>query len=396
MKRAELENLEKIARKNGVHHIDGNSVLVIDHDEIRKNYRRFTEALPRVQAYFAVKANSLPEIVETIFKMGGSFDVASYPEFLLVHRLIKDWSAKERQDFIWEKIIYAHPVKKEGTLRKLNKYKPLVTYDNLAEVGKIQQYAPNAGLVLRLWSPNTGSNVELSNKFGADKSQAVDLIAAAIDAGLGVEGLSFHVGSQCNNFSNYVQALEFSSRVFEEAEARKYDIGHNGHGERKRVIDIGGGFPVRYHHRDKKFERLAELLNSELDRLFPKRDFEVIAEPGRFMVATAATLVSSVIGKAQKNNKTCYYIDDGVYHTFSGQIFDHIYYTIKAFKKGHTEICTIFGRTCDGFDVISQNTSLPPLELRDLVYAENIGAYSNASSTHFNGFPPAKIVHINK
>ncbi len=395
MKREKLERLEKIARKNGVHHIDGNSVLIVDHEKIRRNYRAFTEALPRVQPYFAVKANSLPEIVKTIYDLGGSFDVASYPEFLLVHRMIKDLTPEERRDFIWEKIIYAHPVKKKGTLKKLNKYKPLTTFDNFAEIGKIKQYAPNAGLVLRLWSPNTGSTVELSNKFGVDSGEAVDLIAVAIDSGLQVEGVSFHVGSQCNNFSNYVQALEFAYKVFNEAEARGYVVGFSRE-QRKRLVDIGGGFPVKYSRKDKKFEELAKLLNTETDRLFPSDEFEIIAEPGRCMVATAATLICEVIGKAIKHGKACYYIDDGVYHTFSGQIFDHIQYPVRALKKGHTEICTVFGRTCDGFDVISQNAQLPPLELGDLVYAEHIGAYTNASSTHFNGFPPAKIVHINK
>jgi len=396
MEQKEIKKIEKIAKKNGIHHIDGTSILIINHDKIRYNFKRFTSHLPRVQPYYAVKANSLPEIVKTIYDLGGSFDVASYQEFLLINRLIKNLPLEERQNFIWEKIIYAHPIKNEGTLNKLNRYKPLIVYDNEIELKKIKKYAPNAGLILRIWSPNTGSVVELSNKFGAEKSEAVNLIAKAIDSGLTVEGLSFHVGSQCLNSVNYTTSLENAYNIFEEADSRSYKIGHLGHGDRKRILDIGGGFPVRYNGKEKRFKKITELLNNSFDRLFSEKEFEIIAEPGRFMVANSATLVAKIIGKATRRGKTSYYINDGVYHTFSGQLFDHINYTLKSFKKGPQEISTIFGQTCDGFDVQSQATLLPDLDLGDLVYAESMGAYTNASSTYFNGFPPAKIIHINQ
>ena len=78
------------------------------------------------------------------------------------------------------------------------------------------------------------------------------------------------------------------------------------------------------------------MLNAEFDRLFPK-ELEILAEPGRFMVATAATLVAEVIGKAERDGKRCYYLNDGIYHTFSGVLFDHCQYHVKAFKKGPTQ-----------------------------------------------------------
>ena len=113
-------------------------------------------------------------------------------------------------------------------------------------------------------------------------------------------------------------------------------------------------------------------------------------------MATAATSVARVIGKAVRDGKPSYYIDDSVYHTYSGIIFDHCQYSVKAFQRGRTEISAVFGQTCDGLDTISRSESLPALEIGDLVYSENIGAYSNASATWFNGFAPAKVVHVNQ
>jgi ornithine decarboxylase len=371
--------LQRIAREHGT------PVVVIDHAEIRRSYAAFKRHLPRVQAYYAVKANPAPEIVRTLYAAGASFDVASMPEFMLVHGNIERLPAKKRQDFIWDKIVYANPVKPQETLQALDCYKPLVTFDNREELLKIRRHAPHAGLLLRLRVPNTGSMVELSSKFGCDPGEAFDLVDEAFRIGLVVEGLSFHVGSQCTNFENFVQAFAMAAAVRNEAESR---------GRSLKILDIGGGFPVPYDRHVKPFGQLARVINAEIKRLFPA-DMEILAEPGRFLVATAATSIARVIGKAVRDGRVCYYVDDSVYHTFSGIIFDHCQYHFKAFKRGRPEISAVFGQTCDGLDTISRAEQLPELEIGDLVYSENIGAYSNASSTWFNGFPPAKVVHVN-
>jgi len=184
-----------------------------------------------------------------------------------------------------------------------------------------------------------------------------------------------------------VQALNLAAAIFEEAHARGYP--------QVKILDIGGGFPTTYDEHVKPFHRLAKTLNAEFERLFSP-ETEILAEPGRFLVAPAATIVAGVIGKAVRDGKQCYYIDDGVYHTFSGVIFDHIHYKIQAFKDGPTQICSVFGPTCDALDTVSLAEELPDLELGDLVYAENVGAYTHASSTHFNGFPPAKVLHLHR
>jgi ornithine decarboxylase len=379
---ASLALLKKLAREHGT------PLFVVDHAQLRKNYALFKKHLPRIQAYYAVKANPDPAIVKTLYEAGASFDVASMPEFLIVHEYIKDLPSKQRQDWIWDKIIYANPIKAIATLEQLNQYKPLVTYDNEEEIRKIKKHAPQAGLCLRLKVPNTGAMVELSSKFGASPGEAVDLILAADKAGLTVEGLSFHVGSQTTNFDNYVAAINLAAHIFEEAKARGYT--------KMNLLDIGGGFPAPYDASVKPFRELARVINRELDRLFPK-EVQILAEPGRFMVATACSAVSEIVGKARRDGKLCYYINDGVYHTYSGVIFDHCHYHLKAFKKGAAEICSIFGPTCDALDVVSMAENLPAnLDLGDLLYSENIGAYSHASSTYFNGFPPAKVIHINQ
>jgi ornithine decarboxylase len=375
------KELVRLAKKYGT------PLFIIDHNKIRQNYRIFKKYLPRVQCYYAVKANSNQQIIETLFKEGSSFDVASYNEFMQVYKYLKHFQRSDKYFFIWDKIIFSNTIKDRETLSKIRRYKPLVTYDNADEVKKIKEYCPTAGLVLRLKVPDTGSQVELSSKFGAEPGDAADLIKQAFDMKLTVEGLSFHVGSQCTNFDNYTAAMHITSDIFNNCRKKGYNT---------KIVDIGGGFPAAYDSQVPKFRKLAGIINSECDRLFDKGT-EIIAEPGRFMVATAATLVSEIIGKARRDGKIFYHINDGVYHTFSGIVYDHWIPNFHSFSRGQKEICAVVGPTCDSFDKISLGENLPGnLRIGDYLYTENIGAYSTASSTKFNGFDGARILHVNK
>ncbi|HTY13392.1 MAG TPA: type III PLP-dependent enzyme [Candidatus Omnitrophota bacterium] len=372
-------NLRKLAAAHGT------PLLLIDHSVIRRQYRRMREHLPRVGVYFAIKANPEPKIIRTLAPMNAGYDVASLQEFNAVVDNVPAAEKRDLEHFIYDRIILANTIKPIDTLKKLSNNRLLVTFDNPEELKKIKKYCPDAGLICRIKVANVGSVVELSSKFGVEPGDAPNLMERAFRDGLTVEGLSFHVGSQCLNIDNYINALEASAIIFEEMRSRGHEL---------KLLNIGGGFPVPYDDSAIPFEKLAAKLRAEIDRLFPK-SVEVVAEPGRFLVAESGTLITAIVGKATRDGKTVYYIDDGVYGTLSGVVFDHIPYHFKSFKKGPKRICAVVGPTCDAFDTVSTAESLPDLEIGDLLYSENIGAYSSASATNFNGFPKAKILHLN-
>ncbi|MFA6430911.1 MAG: type III PLP-dependent enzyme [Candidatus Margulisiibacteriota bacterium] len=375
------KKLQKLAAKHGT------PLLIIDHDIIRKNYLKLKKALPRVGIYFAMKANPTAEIIRTLYPLDSGYDVASLQEFNAVIENIpkKDLRGKNRDEFIWDKIIFANTIKPTEALDTLANYNTLMTYDNPDELIKIKEHCPDAGLICRIRVQNVGSMVELSSKFGVEPGDAANLIQLAFEMGLSVEGISFHVGSQCCNSENYIVALEAAADIFREVEARGFKL---------RILNIGGGFPVPYDDNVPDFNKLTKQLRNEIDRLFPK-EIEIVAEPGRFITATAATLVVKVIGRAERDGKMVYYIDDGVYHTLSGVVFDHCPYHFHSFKSGEKRLSSVVGPTCDAFDTVSTVENLPNLEIGDLLYVKNIGAYSNASTTKFNGFPGSKILNIN-
>lgn len=352
--------------------------MLIRRDMLKKQFDRFVKNLPEVTPYYAIKANPHSDIVKEFVKLGTCFDVASAPEMQHVLRL----GASPNR------IIFAHTIKsREDILFAKTKRVKLMTFDNEPELYKMAKAYPKAHVLLRIKVANVGSQVELSLKFGADPEQAYYLLKKAQSLGLMPMGISFHVGSQSKNVENYLQAMEISAKIFQECKESGISL---------KIMDIGGGFPIEHFDNEIgiNFERMALEIRKQIKLLFD-RNVRFIAEPGRFLVGPSGILVTQVVGRAFRNNKNYYYLNDGVYADFSGMVFDHCRYEFKTFRRGQKFLSTLAGPTCDSFDTLSTNEEIPELYVGDVVYVKNIGAYSHASAVpNFNGFPPAKIIMV--
>ncbi|MCX5687518.1 MAG: type III PLP-dependent enzyme [Candidatus Omnitrophica bacterium] len=369
-----MGGIENLIRKMLKKH--SSPLMLIEEDLLEKQFKTFHNALPEVTPYYAIKANPYPEIIKKFVELGAGFDVASANEMNTVLEL----GANP------EKIIFANTIKSNEDIRTAYKKKvKMMTFDNESELYKISKYCPGARVLIRIKVANVGSIVELSLKFGADPEQSISLLKKARSMGLKPVGLSFHVGSQCTNAENYLQALEVASAIFNEAKQSGLFL---------TILDIGGGFPIKHFEKDSHltFERMATQIRKKLKRLFEK-NVKFIAEPGRFLVGPSGILVTQVIGRTFRNNKNYYYLNDGLYGDFSGIVFDHCKYEFRTLKRGQRFLSTLAGPTCDSFDTISLSEDLPELDVGNVVYVKNIGAYSCASAVpNFNGFKPAKII----
>jgi len=367
----ELESsLPRLAKKHRT------PLFVISRTLLLEQVARFRRLLPRVEPYYAVKANSDPAVIKVLIAAGLGFDVASVAEIETVLGL----GANP------DRLIYANTMKRSEAIEFACRHKvDLMTFDSEYELVKVARHAPGARVLVRIKVPNVGSIVELSLKFGADPSDAVPLLLKAQRLGLRPAGICFHVGSQCTHGSNYLEAFELTKIIVSDARLKNLPI---------EIVDIGGGFPIQHFDSDEDwFASMAPAMNLELDRLFDT-DLRIIAEPGRALVGPACMLLMNVIGKSIRNNKHWYFLDDGVYGALSGLVFDHCKYQFGALKRGPTQLTTLAGPTCDSLDIISTAEELPELETGDLVYVQNIGAYSLASATTFNGIPPAKAIMV--
>lgn len=356
---------------------EGSASLILDLSCLVNQYQSLTQALPRVDFFYAVKALSHPEVLATLQKLGCGFDVASRGEIDLLRRT---WVSAKR-------MIHTHPIKSDYEIREALRYGcTTFVVDNLAELEKFVPYRHRVRLLLRLSFCNKDAVVDLSRKFGCEPQQAHWLLQKAKQLNIHVKGLSFHVGSQSLNAKRHVEAIQTCQQLMAEAYRQGITLS---------VLDIGGGFPVAYDQSVPDIHSFCQPIRQALSAL-PKH-IQVIAEPGRYLVAPVMTAVCQVVGKAYRNGKHWYYLNDGVYGAFSGQIYDHACYPISVPERdGRRHPSVLAGPTCDCVDIIRESIDLPLLAVGDIVVARMMGAYTLASASRFNGLPLPEVTVVNR
>lgn len=346
--------------------------LVIDTEIVRSKTRRFMAAMPRVRPHYAVKANPHPDVLKALKEEGAGFEIASITELDLLLSL--NVPAQE--------IFYSNPMKSRQYLeyaaaRGVEWY----VIDSVEELRKIVSIKQDAKLYLRIDTPNLGSDWPLSGKFGAHSSEITEIISVAALLKADLAGVTFHVGSQCLNADNWRIGIDRAKRVFNEMRLA---------GLSPRLLNLGGGYPVRHVKPMPSIETIAEVINAALADL--PSQIKVIAEPGRYLVSDAGYFVCRVIGTATRAGKRWMYWDAGV---FGGVIetTEGLHYQMKTDRSGPMVPWSVAGPTCDSVDVMMRDQLLPAdLVEGDFIYLRNAGAYTTAYASQFNGFPLPDIV----
>lgn len=350
----------------------GTPLLVLSLEQIEKNYRLLRTHLPRVKVFYAIKANPHRRILELMRDLSSNFDVASDGEIMELSSLGVDGS----------RMIYANPMKTVNGLRACrNAGVGKMTFDSAGEIDKMARECPGATVLLRIRIDNSSAHVDLNKKFGAAREQALELLLKARDAGLDAAGIAFHVGSQTTSADPYLYALDIAREIFEEAAAA---------GMQLRIMDIGGGFPIPEPKVRFNLQEMLNQINARLDEDFP--GVEIWAEPGRFICGTAVNLITSVIGVTERGGQPWYFLDEGLYGTFSGVLFDQWDFKLISFKEGEQVAATFAGPSCDSLDIMFRGKMTVRQEEGDLILVPICGAYTSASATTFNGFSKANFV----
>lgn len=378
MNRITIESTDKAEFYQQMVQQHGSPLLILDCDQLVNQFNALTSALPGVELYYAIKALPHPAAIQTLDTLGVGFDIASSGEI----ELLREQGARARRT------IHTHPIKRDDDIRDALRFGcTTFVVDNVWELEKFVDYRHRVGLLVRVSFPNPNTPIDLSRKFGCREDEVSILIQKAQSLGLHVKGLSFHAGSQCPDASNHVYAIQRCAEIIDEV--------YQSSGKLLSVLDIGGGFPVEYIQPIMEIQSFCSPIRSVLEKL--PEHIQIIAEPGRYLCAPAMTAVSSVMGKAKRGNTCWYYLDDGVYGSYSGQLFDHAVYPLTIFSDIKAkEQAVLAGPTCDSIDVIAEQISIPPLSIGDIVVGHQMGAYTSATSTHFNLFDKAKIVAINQ
>jgi ornithine decarboxylase len=356
----------------------GAPLMVLDCEAIRRQYHALKNALPSVTLHFALKPLPLAAVVRTLLAEGASFDLATSGEIDLV----------ASEGVPSERTIHTHPIKRDSDIRDALAYGCTVfVVDNMNELEKFIAYKDQAEILVRLSFRNKDAFADLSKKFGCSPETAIEIITNAQQLGIRIKGLSFHVGSQSPNPTKYVEAINACAKIILQVN----ELGLPA----LSTLDIGGGFPVPYSADVLPIDVFCAPINDALAQL--PETMQILAEPGRFIVASCVTSVASVMGQAVREGKTWYYLDDGIYGSFSGLMFDEAAYPIDSAKQDFTRFESVLaGPTCDSIDVISESIMLPKLDNGDLIISRMMGAYTLATATDFNFFKRAEVVVLNE
>ena len=345
--------------------------LILDTAILRRKARRFRAALPRVRPHYAVKANPDRRILQALMQEGCAFDIASTPELELLLSL-----GVEGKD-----IYYANPMRsREAISAATAKGVEWLVVDSVDEVRRVHETRASARLVLRIAMPNIGSDWPLSGKFGTDAAEAREIIATAARLGADLAGVAFHVGAQCRNPENWRVGIEKARMLFDTMAKA---------GLKPRLLDIGGGFPVRHAKPIVSIEAIGEVVNEAL-KAFPAH-VQVIAEPGRYMASDAGYFVCRVLGTTTRAGKRWMHWDAGL---FGGilETGESLKYKIRTERSGPDVPWHIAGPTCDSLDVLLRDEPLPSdVQEGDFIYIRNSGAYTTAYASEFNGFPLPEV-----
>jgi ornithine decarboxylase len=347
--------------------------LIMDLNRVADNYRRIQHAFPGAVVHYAMKANGHPEIIDCLASIGSHFEVASIAE---AQQLIRQGVSPER-------IICMHPIKSPRLLDFLCQNGiSVMAVDSFEEVDKIARCAPGSRLVIRISTPNEGSLWNLGGKFGLPAESVTRLVEHIRAQGLIPYGFAFHVGSQCENPDNWLQALKICEQVWAEVEAL---------GVQMRFLSLGGGLPVAYHPATPTVQAIGELVMGYLESSPIGRSPGLVLalEPGRALVADAGTLVTSVFGVARRETETWAYIEVGTYNGLveTLETGDPQFYPIEVEDTTRPkQRYHIGGPTCVTLDTPFKAVELPELRVGDRLYIGNTGAYTTVCASAFNGF----------
>ncbi len=355
----------------------GTPIILFSGTEFTNVYQSIQSYLPRVKHHFALKPLPRKECVQLVAACNGYIDIASIGELALVESADPSMVARS---------IYTHPIKKEADIAEAAKsgIKTMVA-ENAAELRKILKIAPEMQILLRIAFPNEEARCNLSERYGADEERFESLYAFAHSIGANVIGCSFHVGSQMQRPNEHIDAIKKCRRI--------YDWVMDNFGVKFSVLNIGGGFPAKYTNEDMDLADFCEPIREALDEYFDD-DTDIWSEPGRCIAANCHLAITQVIGKVYKNNRMWYYLDDGVYGTYAGMMYEEIKYDLHPTQYNEEEpILSVFaGPSCDSIDVILKDVLYQPLKVGDYLFSTRIGAYGWASRTQFNLLEESRII----
>jgi diaminopimelate decarboxylase len=365
----------------------GTPLVVYCEQTLRECARLFRRAAPDAFVVYGTKAFANVAVLRLLAEEGLGADVSSLGELEFA----------QRAGLGGDRIVFHGNNKSDEELHAAAELDALVVLDSLEEPRR----AADAGVQRVLVRVTPGVDAQTheairtghhGSKFGLDTDDALEAIRRAREAGLEVEGLHVHVGSQLADATAHLLAVEllagFAARCRDEL------------GWTPAVVDVGGGFGVRQvlEEEEPPLQALVGAVVRAVGRDWEARGLptpRLILEPGRALVGSAGVSLYRVGTLKQTGGRSYVAIDGGMSDNPRPQLYRARYTALlanRADEEPESEF-TLAGKHCESGDVLIERVQLPRPRRGDLVAVPATGAYTLAMSSNYNGLPrPAAVL----
>ena len=370
------------------------SFLIYNSKYTMGKIQTWKKTLPWIKPYYAMKSNPIMPLIQDVARSNLGFDCASKGEIQKALNL----------GIFPNNIVYSNSIKEEKDIKFAMKNEViLTTADTFEELQKIKKLQESQNVEMKvLWrisikeDESEKLSTVFSNKFGDDIKNLQEIkqkFQQIKEMGIVLHGIHFHCGSGQHGSSSFRKAVDMARACIK--------IGRQ-YGHKMEILDLGGGFPAG--ELDEKI--ISALQVTQKDPL----GYQVMAEPGRHFSSNSCYLATRVLGKRVKNNKMCYHINDGVYHSFNCVLMDGVSFENQndqfyqrwstdkepMFYNGNGKINgtygSLFGMTCDGWDIVCKHLEIPEMEVGDWIIVGGMGSYTYGPKSSFNGMQALKKI----
>ena len=360
----------------------GTPLYVYDLQKIERNLQLYREAFRgKAELYYAMKANSHPQILKLVAQMGEGVDVVSGGEMEMAYQ------AGVPPD----KIIFSGVGKTVSELElALCKGVGQINVESVPELERIASVAirlkVQACVAFRInpdVQPNTHPYIATGfreNKFGmneGDLPHAQELLQKHPKA-LRLQGLTMHVGSQILDTSVILEAIEKAIPIYKQFSGLS-------------TFDIGGGVGISYA--DSQQAPDISSFGEQVCQLLEPLSCRVLVEPGRVIVGPAGVLLTEVQYVKETPFKCFVIVDTGMHHLLRPALYGashRITPIVKPLTKNKSVVCDIVGPICESADVLGKSRILTFPQQGDVLSIHDVGAYGAVMSSRYNAHSPVK------
>lgn len=359
----------------------GTPVYVYSLKRALDNYERIKAAFTGLDSHihYSAKANANLTILRTLIDAGASIDCVSAGE---IFRAFKAGAKGED-------IVFAGVGKTREEIQfALENRVAWFNVENIAELEIINQLAANLGLenvqvALRLnpdVTANTHPNIATGHggaKFGLTIPVIAQILAnQAQYSQVKIAGLHVHIGSQLGDTKGTVEAVEKALELI-----TPY--------ENIRTLNIGGGLPARYYVDSKlpSFDDFAQAIKPLV------KDYTVLLEPGRSIIADAGVLLATVLYEKKQDGQRFIIVDGSMTEIIRPMLYQAHHDIVPLQQSSENIVTQVVGPVCETTDILGRDVPLPELSAGDGIAVLTAGAYGMVMASNYNARPrPAEVV----